>query len=83
MTFHYLQSNLKESRKIDDLQEVLLSILRMAIFELKFIKNIPEKVIVSEYVDIAGSFFDAKQVNFVNSILDRIAKKSRKENDTE
>ena len=38
-----IQSNLKEGRKIEELKEVLLSILRMAIFELKFIKIFPKK----------------------------------------
>ena len=72
-------SCLKDPWTIDKLPDVMLSILRCAVFELKIIRNIPLKVIINEYVDIAGSFYDNKQVSFVNSILDTISKNIRLE----
>ncbi|MFT6077576.1 MAG: N utilization substance protein B [Myxococcota bacterium] len=68
---------LKGEWKIEDLADLILPILRLATFELKFMKDVPTKVVISEYVDLAACFYDAKQVTFVNSILQNIANKNR------
>ena len=68
---------LKDGWKIEDLPDVMLSILRLAIFELKFMKDIPKKVIMNEYVDLAACFYEKKKVTFVNSFLQNIADISR------
>jgi N utilization substance protein B len=68
---------LKGEWKIEDLADLILPILRLATFELKFMKDIPTKVVISEYVDLSACFYDAKQVTFVNSILQNIANKNR------
>lgn len=54
---------------------ILHNILRLGIIELKYC-DIPPKVIVSQYTDIASSFIDEQQVHFVNFILDSISKSS-------
>jgi N utilization substance protein B len=51
---------------------VMLQILRLAVFELKILKDAPENAVINEYVGIAASFFDQKKVTFVNAILDKI-----------
>jgi len=70
---------LKTGRSLEQFDEVLHQILRFGAFELKFMKDIPAKVVLDEYVDIAASFFDSKKVTFVNATLDNIAKKFRSE----
>ena len=67
---------LKGEWKIENLPDVMLQILRLATFELQFLKDIPEKVIISQYVDLAACFYDAKKITFVNSILQNIANKN-------
>ena len=37
----------------------------------------PAKVIINEYTNIASSFFSNSEVNFVNGILDVLAKEFR------
>ena len=69
-----ITNNLKEGWKLNDIDNILQQILRCAIFELKYIKNIPEKVVIDEYVSISASFFDKKKVTFVNAVLDKVAK---------
>lgn len=76
-----IEKNLKKNWQIKDLDEILLQILRLAIFELKYIKNIPVKVVIDEYVSISASFFDEKKVTFVNATLDKIAKENSKINE--
>lgn len=68
---------LKGEWKIDNLPDIILQILRLGAFEIKFMKDTPEKVIISEYVDLAACFYDKKQITFVNSILQNISNKNR------
>ncbi|MBP7710427.1 MAG: transcription antitermination factor NusB [Rickettsiales bacterium] len=68
---------LKGDWSLDQLEDVTLQILRVAAFELKNLSDIPAKVVIGEYVDIAASFFDSKRLTFVNATLDALAKKFR------
>jgi N utilization substance protein B len=43
-------------------------------------KNTPPKVVISEYVDVARAFFpDSKEPQFVNAVLDHMAREARPE----
>ena len=50
------------------------NILRLASFELIFIKDIPPKVSINEAVELAKKFGDMNSPRFVNGILDKIFK---------
>lgn len=74
---------LKNDWTFDKLDDITKEILRLATLELQVCDNIPAKVIIDEYVDIAASFFDNKKVTFVNATIDNLARKIRsKEFDT-
>ena len=68
-----ISKNLKGNRKIAELPNEMLQILRLAIFELQYNNDMPKKAVISEYVDITASFFDAKKTSFVNGILQTIS----------
>lgn len=69
---------LADNWKIERLASVIRMILRLAIFELKECPLIPETVIMNEYIEITREFFPGgKETNFVNSLLDKAAKKLR------
>lgn len=68
---------LKDGWNLERLDEVAKQILRLGTFELKFSSDVPPKVIIDEYVDIAASFFDQKKITFVNGVLDNLARKLR------
>lgn len=74
-----ISSFLRDDNKLNDVSDVILQIIRLAFFELKYMKDVPLKVVINEYVDIAGCFYDIQKVKFVNSILENIAGYSRKE----
>ncbi|MBL7068955.1 MAG: transcription antitermination factor NusB [Candidatus Omnitrophica bacterium] len=59
---------------IDRMAVVDRNILRLASFELLFLKDIPPKVSINEAVDIAKKYGDKDSGKFVNGILDKIAK---------
>ncbi len=55
-----ITKSLEKQHNLSKIQDVILAILRIAIFELKFINKTPFKVIIDEYVNIASSFMIKK-----------------------
>ena len=53
------------------------AILRAGDYELRKRADVPARVIVSEYVDIAGAFFEREEAGMTNAVLDALARKSR------
>ena len=39
--------------------------------------DVPVKVVINEYVEVAHAFYDKGEPNFVNSVLDRVAREAR------
>jgi len=57
----------------------LRALFRAAAAEL-MIKDTPPKVVITEFVDVAGAFFpDGKEPRFVNAVLDHMAHELRPE----
>lgn len=48
------------------------NILRMSVFELLFLDDIPPKVSINEAIELAKKFGDIDSSKFVNGILDKI-----------
>ncbi len=59
---------------VDRMAVVDRNILRIAIYELLFIKDIPVKVTINEAIEIAKRYGGDDSGSFVNGILDRILK---------
>ena len=72
-----INKNLVEGWKLERLGPVIRSILRAAILELMIFTDTPFKVIINEYVNITRSFYDEKEVGFVNGVLDKISHEVR------
>jgi transcription antitermination factor NusB len=51
------------------------NILRMGIYELLFLNDIPRKVSINEAVDLAKKFSTEESGKFVNGILDTLSQK--------
>jgi len=58
------------------LEQVLRAILRVAVYELTEMPDIPPRVSINEYVDLARAFYDGPEVKLVNAVLDKIARQS-------
>jgi N utilization substance protein B len=56
---------------------ILRAILRAGGFELIELADVPVRVVISEYVDVAHAFFEADEPRVVNGVLDQIARKVR------
>ncbi len=60
------------------LDATVRAILRAGTFEIFFKDNVPARVAISEYVDIATAFFDGgDEPGFVNGVLNAIARQRR------
>jgi transcription antitermination protein NusB len=59
------------------IDSVLRAVLRAAAYELEQRGDIPARVIVSEYVDVAGAFVGATETGMVNAVLDALAHQFR------
>lgn len=51
------------------------SILRLAVYQLKFCPDIPPKVVINEAIELAKKFSTNKSSAFVNGVLDAVLKK--------
>ena len=51
--------------------------LRAGAYELEKRTDIPARVIVSEYVDVAHAFVDKTETGMINAVLDRLARDAR------
>ncbi len=59
------------------IETVLRAILRAGVYELDRKPDVPARVVVSEYVDVAHAFVDREETGMVNAVLDQLAKKLR------
>jgi transcription antitermination factor NusB len=55
------------------------SILRLAVYQLKFCPDIPPKVVINEAIELAKKYSTDKSPAFVNGVLDAILKKLNKQ----
>ncbi len=68
---------LSEDWKLDRIDSILRAILRAGAFELIARPDVPAKVVIDEYVNVAHAFFSAQEPAFVNAALDRLARRKR------
>ncbi|WP_217586669.1 transcription antitermination factor NusB [Lentibacillus saliphilus] len=61
-----------EKWTIERLALVEKTILRLAVFEILFLDDIPERVSVNEAVELAKTFGDDQSGKFVNGVLSKI-----------
>ncbi len=72
-----IRSALLKDWPLSRIDSTLRAILRAGTYELVNRRDVPVAVIVTEYVDVAGAFFDEDEPKMVNAVLDRLAKKLR------
>jgi len=68
-----IQSNLKADWKIERISKIDLSLLKLAIYEIKY-TDIPYKVAINEVVELSKKYGEDTSKNFVNGILASIVK---------
>ncbi len=59
------------------IEALMRAVLRAGLYELDQRRDIPTRVIVSEYVDVAGAFVDKEETGMVNAVLDQLGRQVR------
>ena len=59
------------------IEAILRAVLRAGAYELTHRSDVPARVVVSEYVDVANAFVEREETGMVNAVLDQIARKLR------
>ena len=68
-----IEKNLKADWKIDRISRIDLSLLKLAIYEIKY-KKIPYKVAINECLELSKKYGEESSKNFVNGILASVVK---------
>lgn len=68
-----IESHLK-GWKISRISKVDLSILRTAVYEIKYLDDIPISVSINEAVELAKKFSTSESASFINGLLSNIVK---------
>ncbi|MGH6833718.1 MAG: transcription antitermination factor NusB [Methyloceanibacter sp.] len=63
--------------RLTRVDSILRAILRAGAYEILVRGDVPARVIISEYVDIAHAFFAEEEPKVVNGILDKLGHKAR------
>ena len=75
-----VNAHLAEDWKLPKLDATVRAILRAAAHELLTRRDIPPRVTITEYVEVARAFFgDGDEPKFVNGVLDALARRARAE----
>jgi N utilization substance protein B len=59
------------------IDRLVRAILLTGAYELVHRKDVPLRVVINEYVEIAHAFYDQKEPTFVNSVLDKLGRGAR------
>lgn len=67
--------------QLERLANVDRSLLRMAVYEMLYLKDIPANVTINEAVELAKIFGGEESPKFVNAVLDSVNKEIRRESE--
>jgi len=59
------------------IEAILRAVLRAGAYELACRRDVPARVVMSEYVDVAHAFVDDDETGMVNAVLDQLAHQLR------
>ncbi|MFR0823216.1 MAG: transcription antitermination factor NusB [Clostridia bacterium] len=71
-----IANNLKENWTMQRIAKIDLAILKLAIYEMVFVK-LPYKVVINEAVELAKKYGDDNAKSFVNGILASVVKEEK------
>jgi N utilization substance protein B len=59
---------------LERIDRLVRQVLRAGAYELLARPDVPAPVVITEYVDVAGAFYDRQEAAFVNGVLDKLAR---------
>ena len=74
-----IDAALEKSWPLKRIEAILRAALRAGCYELEQRKDVPARVVVSEYADVAAAFVGREETGMVNAVLDQLARRARAE----
>jgi len=68
-----IKENLK-NWKLERISKVNLTILRLGIYEMNYVEDVPGRVALNEALELGKIYSDQKGVAFINGVLDKVLK---------
>ena len=72
-----LDDTLAKGWPLRRVEALMRAILRAAFYELRNRPDVPARVVVTEYVDVAAAFFGPEESGMINAVLDTLARQAR------
>ena len=72
-----LDDTLSKGWPLRRVEALMRAILRAALYELRSRPDVPARVVVTEYVDVAAAFFGPEESGMINAVLDALARQTR------
>lgn len=72
-----VDQQLAEGWRLVRIDAIVRAILRAGVFELMERPDVPSRVVINEYINVAHSFFSEDEPKVVNGVLDKLARKLR------
>lgn len=69
-----INQNLKDGWTFKRLSKASRTLLKIAIYEMKYCDDVPPKVAINEAVELAKKYCDEKEPSFINGVLGSIVK---------
>jgi N utilization substance protein B len=72
-----IDTALEQGWPLKRIEAVLRAALRAGLYELENRRDVPARVVVAEYADVAAAFVERDETGMVNAVLDQLARKHR------
>ena len=72
-----LDEALNKGWPLQRIDSILRAVLRAGAYELEHRRDVPGRVVIKEYVDVANAFVDRDETGLVNAVLDQIGRHFR------
>ncbi len=70
-----ISQNLATGWRIERISKVARAVLMLAVYEIKYVDDVPEKVAINEAVELAKKFDEPDSSAFVNGVLAGVVRK--------
>ena len=70
-----ISKNLKKDWELERISKINISLLKLAIYEIKY-KKLPYKVVINEVVELAKKYGEETSQSFINGILASVVKEN-------
>ncbi|MBP3921554.1 MAG: transcription antitermination factor NusB [Ruminiclostridium sp.] len=71
-------SGYSPSRTVDRISVINMVIMKIAIYEMKYCDNVPDKVAINEAIEFSKEYAEKNDVGFINGVLNAYYKEKNK-----